>query len=82
MLEVNKEFWKNYSFQALFFFNSKPILFIYSFVFSRASPAAYGGSQARGLHWAVSAAQTTAQGNAISPTTERGQGSNLQPHGS
>ena len=58
-----------------------------------AAPAAYGGSQARGLIGAVpqlqqrqiravSAVYTTAHGNTGSLTPERGQGLNLCPHGS
>ena len=68
------------------------------FCFLRATPVAYGGSHARGpiravaasLHQSHSNARsephfcgyTTAHGNAGSLTTERGQESNPQPHGS
>ena len=66
------------------------------FVFSRAAPTSYGGSQARGLIRAIAASLRQSHSNAISkqhlqPTpqlratlepTERSQGSNLQLHGS
>ena len=70
------------------------------FAFSRASSAAYGGSQARGLVGAVAAGlhHSHSHSNAGSEPrlrlipqlmampdlepTKRGQGSNLQPHGS
>jgi len=71
------------------------LLFFFLF---RASPAAYGGSQARGPIRATAASLHHSHGNARSepclrPTpqltatadpelTERGQGSNPQPHGS
>ena len=63
----------------------------------RAAPAAYGGSQAKGLIRATAARLRHSHSNArseprLQPTpqltatpdpkhTERGQGSNLQPHG-
>ena len=81
----------------------KLLFFIYLFIyfaflpFSRAAPAAYGGSQARGRIGAVAAGlhhshsnvgsephlQPTSQLMAtLDPqTTEGGQGSNLHPHG-
>ena len=73
------------------------LLFIYLFiVFSRAAPAAYGGSQARGLTGAVATGLHQSHSNAGSEPhlrstpqlvatldpTEQGQGSNPQPHGS
>ena len=75
------------------------LVFIYLFfVFSRATLAAYGGSQARGLIGTTAASlhhrhsharsephlQPTPQPTAtLDPSpTERGQGLNLQPHGS
>ena len=67
------------------------------FVFSRAAPAACGGSQARGLIGAVAASLYQSHGNTrseprLQPTpqlaatpdpqpTEQGQGWNLCPHG-
>ena len=51
-------------------------------VFGRASPAAYGGSQARNPVRAVAAGLHHSHSNARSEPTERGQGSNPQPHGS
>ena len=73
-------------------------LFILSFVFSGPHPWHIGGSQARSLSRAVAArptlesqqyqiqaetaSYTTAHGNAGSLTTEGGQGSNPQLHGS
>ena len=72
--------------------------FILSFCFSRAAPAAYGGSQARGLIGALATGLRQSHRNAgsepsLQPTpqltatpdpqpTEQGQGSNPQPHGS
>ena len=68
------------------------------FVFSRAEPVTYGGSQARGLVGAVAAGLHHSHSNArselhLQPTpqlrttldpqpTEQGQGLNRQPHGS
>ena len=68
------------------------------FAISRAAPAAYGGSQARGRIGAVAAGLRHSHSNAVSelrlqPTpqltatpdrlpTEQGQGPNPQPHGS
>ena len=74
-------------------------VFIYClFAFSRAAPAAYGGSQARSRIRAVTAGLHHSHSNAgsephLQPTpqltatldrqpTEQGQGSNPQPHGS
>ena len=70
------------------------VLFFYFFifVFSRAVPAAYGGSQARGLIEAIAASNVGSEPH-LRPTpqltampdpqpTERGQRSNPQPHGS
>ena len=85
--------------QAILIIKTAVILFIYLFVsFPRAAPAAYGGSQARGLIRAVAAGLCQSHSNAgseqhLQPTpqltampdpqpTERGQGLNLQPHGS
>jgi len=62
----------------------------------RATPTAYGGSQARGLIGAATASlhhqqhqvqaasvtYTTVHGNTGPLTPEQGQGLNLQPHGS
>ena len=72
------------------------IIFFCLFVFSRAAPAAYGGSQARGPIWAVAASLHQSHSNAASvprlqPTpqltampnrqpTEQGQRSNPQLH--
>ena len=68
------------------------------FAFSRAAPAVYGGSQARGQIGAVATGLHQSHRNTgselrLQPTprllatpdpqaTEQGQGSNLQPHGS
>ena len=64
------------------------------FAISWATPAAYGGSQARGLIGAVAAGLHQSHSNAgsephLQPTpqltataTEQGQGLNSQPHGS
>ena len=68
------------------------------FAFSRAAPAAYGGSQPRGLIGAAATSLHQSHSNMrsdplLQPTpqltatpdcqpTEEGQGSNLQPHGS
>ena len=74
-----------------FFFS---FLFFF-FVFPRATLAAYGGSQARGLIWAVAASLHHSNSRSepyLWPTpqltamrdpqaTDRGQGPNLQPHG-
>ena len=48
--------------------------------FFRAAPMAHGGSQARGLIRVVAAGLHHSLPGSL--TTERGQGSNLQPHGS
>ena len=52
------------------------------FAFSRAAPAAYRDSQARGLIGAVAAVLRHSHSSARSKPTEKGQGSNPQPHGS
>ena len=53
------------------------------FVFSGATPAAYGGSQAKGQIGAVAASLShSSQQCRILNQPEWGQGSNLQPHGS
>ena len=62
------------------------------FVFSSATPMAYGGSQARGLIGAIATGLRQSHSNLGSEPgltampdpqpTERGHGSNLQPHGS
>ena len=73
-------------------------IFFLLFTFSRAAPAACGGSQTRGLIGAVATGLRQSHSNAqsgrcLQPTsqlmatpdlqpTERGQGSNPQPHGS
>ena len=73
-------------------------LFIHLFIFSRATPAAYGGSQARILIGAIAAGLRHSHSNVGSEpclqptpqlmatpdhqTTEQGQGSNPQHHGS
>ena len=73
-------------------------LFIYLYLFFRAAPEAYGGSQARGLIRAVATSLRQSHSNAgseprLQPTpqltatpdgqpTERGQGSDAQRHGS
>ena len=69
-------------------------LFFFVFLpFPWAAPAAYGGSQARGLIRAVAASLHHSHSNTGSTTpqltatpdrqpTEQGQGTNLQPHGS
>ena len=72
------------------------ILNIFFFIFSRASPVAYGGSQARGPIGAVAVSLHQSHSNAgyepcLQPTpqltampdpqpAEQGQGSNPQPH--
>ena len=58
--------------------------FFWSFVFSGATPAAYGGSQARGLIGAVAASlqYSSCQCRYPQPTEQQGQGSNPQAHGS
>ena len=53
-------------------------LFVCLFAISRATFAAYGGSQARGLIRAVATGLRQSHSN----TTEQGQGSNPKPHGS
>ena len=74
------------------------ILFYLFFVFSRAAPAAYGDSQAKGLIGAIAAGLCHSHSNVVSkprlrPTpqlmatlgtqpTEQGQRWNPQPHGS
>ena len=75
------------------------LLFFFVFLsFSRATPAAYGGSQARGLIGAVATGLLQSHSHARSEPslcpipqltatpdlypTERGQGWNPQPHGS
>ena len=74
------------------------LLFFGLFAFSRAAPAAHGGSQARGLIGAVAASLCQSHSNVgsemhLRPTpqltatldpqpTEQGQGLNPQPHGS
>ena len=74
------------------------ILFIYLFLFFRAAPATYGSSQARGPIRAAAASLHHSHSNVGSKPrlqpipqltatpdpqpTERGQGSNLPPHGS
>ena len=65
------------------------LLFIYLFIFvflpfSWAAPLASGGSQARGQIGAVASGLRQSRSNAGSEPwpTERGQGSNPQPHGS
>ena len=84
-------------FEVLLFYFKKNFFFGL-FAFSRAAPAAYGGSQARGRIGAVAAGLPQSHSNARSeprlrPTpqlpatpdpepTEQGQGWNLQPHGS
>ena len=73
-------------------------LLFFIFAFPRATPAACGGSQARGLIRAIASGLCYSHSNARSnphlrPTpqvmampdpepTEQGKGSNLQPHGS
>jgi len=72
------------------------LFFLCLFAFSRAAPVAYGGSQARGLIGAVAASLHQSHSNLgselhLQPTpqltatpdpqpTDRGQGSNPQPH--
>ena len=74
------------------------LFFFCLFAFSRASPSAYGGSQARGLIGAVATSLYHSHSNvgseqSLQPTpqltatpdpesTERDQGWNLPPHGS
>ena len=68
------------------------LLFFLSYVLFRATPAAYGGFQARGQIGAVASGLHQSYSNArselhLQPTpdpqpTERGQGSNLKPRGS
>ena len=81
-----------------FTFKMMCMFFFFPLVFSRAAPAAYGGSQDRDLIGAVAAHPHHSHSNAgfkpcPQPTpqliatpdpqpTEQGQGSNLQPHGS
>ena len=60
--------------------DSRVLFFV--FVFSRAPPTSYGGSQARGSIGAVATAYATATAMQVPQPTERGQGLNLQPHGS
>ena len=88
--EIKKVTWERF-FLFLFLFL---FLFFCLFALSRAAPVAYGGSQARGLIGAVAAGLCHSHSNSGSephprPTamldpqsTEQGQGSNLQPHGS
>ena len=73
------------------------IIFFLSFVFSKSAPMAYGSSQARGQIGAVAAGLRQSDSNTgseprLQPTpqltatqdpqpTERGQGTNLHPHG-
>ena len=94
---------KNPIFLPIVFEGSHLILFFFFlsfclFAFSRAIPAAYGGSQARGTIRAVANSLCHSHSNTVSephlrPTpqlaatpdpqpTEQGQGTNLQPHGS
>ena len=66
---VDSNVWKWYHFIYTYFY----------FFHFRAAPAAYGGSQTRGRIWATAANLHHSHSNAGS--TERGQGSNPQPHG-
>ena len=52
------------------------------FAFSRAAPAAYGGSQAGALIGATAAGPHHSRSKPDPEPTEQGQGSNPQPHGS
>ena len=68
-----------YHLQHTLFSKLHNFFFSFSFVFSRAAPAAYGASQARGLIKAVAAGLCQSHSNVGS---ELGQGSNPKPHGS